>query len=125
MLNEVLRNYRVAFGQWLPLLATHVFIRLVIASLLLPLISLLLASTLYFSNQTALTDQDIATFLLTPAGAIGAVAILSMLIIAIILDVVVATAIVRQGPKGPLAALRIAAGHTLHSVQRLLPFGVR
>lgn len=125
MLKDVFQNYRVALGQWLPLLATHLFIRLVVAALLLPLISLLLASTLYFSDQTALTDQDIASFLLTPAGAIGALAILTMALIALVLDVVIATAIIRQGPSGPLAALRIAVAHTLHSVQRLAPLIVR
>ena len=122
ILEAVLRSYRAALGRWLPLVASHLFIRLVITSLMVPVIGLLLAITLLFSDQTALTDQDIAGFLLTPAGAVGAVIILSMVLVALVLDTVVATAILRGRSRRPLEALSLAAGFTLHAVPRLLAF---
>ena len=125
ILHDVLHSYRSAFARWLPYLAAHIFIRLIVTSLMVPLIALALSATLFFSDQTSLTDQDIAKFLFTPAGIIGAFAILCLLISALVLDVVVATAILRQHSHKPVAALRVATGFVLHSVQRLLPFVLR
>lgn len=122
---DVLRSFQIALQRWAPLLAAHVFIRLVITSVLFPLIGLLLAATLVFSNQSALTDQDIAKFFLTPAGAIGAIVILSMSLVAIVLDVVVATAVLRQDVRRPFSALALATVFTAHSIPRLLPFVTR
>ncbi|MDU8944289.1 glycerophosphodiester phosphodiesterase family protein [Ovoidimarina sediminis] len=122
ILQDVLESYRLALRTWLPFLTAHLFIRLVVASLMVPVIGLLLALTLAFSGQSALTDQDIAKFLLTPAGAIGALVILSLLVIALVLDVLVATAILRQRPAGPLTTLALATRFTLASAPRLLPF---
>ncbi|MEX0282710.1 MAG: glycerophosphodiester phosphodiesterase family protein [Arenibacterium sp.] len=123
--SNVIENYRNAIHHWLPLLVAHLFIRLVVATLMVPMMGLLLALTLFFSDQSALTDQDIARFLLTPAGAIGAVAILSLLVIALVLDVMVATVVLRQSARHPLKALKLAAHFVHHSAPRLLPFVAR
>ena len=125
MLQSVLESYRAALRRWLPIVVAHAFVRLFVTTLLAPLIGLLLASTLLFSDQTALTDQDIARFLLTPAGAIGALVVLSFVIVAGVLDVVVATAILRQRTVGPLGSLRVATEFILQAVPRLLSFVAR
>ncbi|MEL6807562.1 MAG: glycerophosphodiester phosphodiesterase family protein [Pseudomonadota bacterium] len=122
ILHDVLYAYRAALARWLPFLAAHLFIRLIVTSLMVPLIAVALSVTLLFSNQTSLTDQDIAKFLFTPAGLIGAFAILCLLITALVLDVVVATAILRQRARKPSDALRLATGFVLRSLPRLLPF---
>ncbi len=122
MFQDIVQSYRAALRLWLPLVTAHVFIRMVVASLMVPMIGILLAATLAFSDQTALTDQDIAWFLLTPAGTVGALVVLSVVIVAMVLDVVMATAILRQRPLGPLDTLRLASGFVLHSIPRLLPF---
>ena len=122
MFQDISQSYKAALRLWLPLVSAHVFIRMVVASLMVPVIGFLLASTLVFSDQTALTDQDIAWFLLTPAGAVGALIILSFMIVAMVLDVVMATAILRQRPLGLMETLRLASGFVLHSIPRLLPF---
>jgi glycerophosphoryl diester phosphodiesterase len=125
IIRDVAECYNRAFRHWFSFLVAHLFIRLVVASLMVPLIGFLLALTLFFSDQSALTDQDIARFLLTPAGAIGALAILSLLLIALVLDVLVATAVLRQPLRGAVNTLMLAAHFTLRSVPRLLPFVAR
>lgn len=124
-LNSVLSSYSDALRRWMPFLASHLYVRLVVASLMVPVIGLLLAATLLLSDQTALTDQDIARFMLSPAGAIGAIVVLSLLLVAVVLDLVVATAILQQHRSGPLEALLLAARFSLHAVPRLLPFVAR
>lgn len=79
MIRNVLVDYRQALRFVAPFLATHVFVRLVSAVLVTPLIGVLIAVPLWFSDQSALTDQDIARFLVTPAGALGALALGSVL----------------------------------------------
>jgi glycerophosphoryl diester phosphodiesterase len=124
MLQETLNSYREALRLWLPFLAVHLFIRLVTTAALVPVIGLLLAVSLSFSEQSALTDQDIARFLLTPAGAIGALAVISLLIVAAVLDVAVMTAILRQGARHPLRSLQAAAGFVPGALPRLARFAL-
>lgn len=125
MIQDVLQSYRTALQRGLPLISAHLFVRLVITSLMVPLISLALATTLLFTDQTGLTDQDIAKFFFTPAGFLGAIAILSLLIVALVLDVVVATVILRQNPRGFRNALRVAANAVLSEAPGLFAFVAR
>ncbi|MGA9433192.1 MAG: glycerophosphodiester phosphodiesterase, partial [Roseobacter sp.] len=94
MFQSILLSYRHALRLWVPLLASHIFVRLVATAVLLPLTGILLAFTLSFSDQSALTDQDIARFLLTPAGAIGALVVGAFVIIAAVVDVAFMTAVI-------------------------------
>jgi glycerophosphoryl diester phosphodiesterase len=124
MLRETVSSYREALRLWLPFLTVHLFIRLVTTAILVPVVGLLLAATLAFSDQTAVTDQDIARFLLTPAGAAGGLAVVSLMIVAAVLDVAVMTAILRQGGRHPLRTLQTAAGFTLGALARLARFAL-
>ncbi|ABG30032.1 glycerophosphoryl diester phosphodiesterase family protein [Roseobacter denitrificans OCh 114] len=98
------------------------FVRLIIAAVLVPLIAALLAITLSFSDQSALTDQDIARFLLTPVGAIGAVFIASLIIVAATIDIAVMTAVLRSDQRGAGKALAAAFGFLTRSLPRLAVF---
>lgn len=115
-------SYRQALALWFPLLCVHIFVRLMIAAVLVPLIAALLAITLSFSDQSALTDQDIARFLLTPIGALGAVIISSLLIVAATIDVAVMSAVLRSGQHGAGKALGAAFGFLTRSLPRLAVF---
>jgi glycerophosphoryl diester phosphodiesterase len=88
-LSRILAHFQVAFAYRMPFTATHLTVRLVIAALLVPLIGLVLSSAIGFSDRSALTDQDIARFLLTPAGAFSALTAISLGIAAAVLDVTV------------------------------------
>ena len=99
MFNETLISYKEAIRQWLPLVSVHLFVRLVTLAVLVPVIGSLLAFTLSFSDQSALTDQDIARFLLTPMGALGAFIVGSCLIAAAVVDIAGMAGVVRAQAK--------------------------
>ncbi len=124
MLRDTLDSYAQALRLWLPFLAVHLFIRLATSAVLVPVIGLLLALTLWFSGQSALTDQDIARFLVTPAGAIGGLAVVSLLVVAAVLDIAAMTAILLQGARRPIRALRSAAAFAPGALPRLARFAL-
>ena len=106
-LRKVVSSYRTAWGLFWPLFATHLAIRLVIAAGLVPLSSLLLALAISLSDQNALTDQDIARFLLTPAGFSAALAVASLAIVGVVLDLSVMTDILRSGERTARGGLKL------------------
>lgn len=124
MLRETLNSYAEALRLWLPFLAVHLFVRLATTAVLVPVIGLLLAMTLSFSDQGALTDQDIARFLFTPAGALGGLAVVSLLLVAAVLDIAAMTAIILQGARHPIRALRSAAAFAPGALPRLARFAL-
>ena len=124
MFQSILLSYRHALRLWVPLLASHVFVRLVATAVLLPLIGALLAITLSFSDQSALTDQDIARFLLTPVGAIGALILGAFVIIAAVVDVAFMTAVIRAEQATVAKSLRIATGFLIGVLPRLFAFAI-
>jgi len=124
VLRETLDSYAQALRLWLPFLAVHLFVRLATAAVLVPVIGFLLVLTLWFSGQSALTDQDIARFLVTPAGAIGGLAVVSLLVVAAVLDLAAMTAILLQGARHPIRALRSAAGFAPGALPRLARFAL-
>ncbi len=124
MIQAVTASYRQAWRFLSAFLATHVFFLLVSSALLVPIIGSLLSITLSFSDQTALTDQDIARFMATPAGAIGGAVTLSVVIAALILDVSVMTASLRSGRTRPTTALKDAITFSVKSAPRLVVFAL-
>lgn len=122
ILAEVIRCFDRARGFLLPFLATHLALRLVVTALVLPLAGMLFGLAIATSDQSALTDQDIARFLLTPVGALGALGVASLLLAASVLDVAVMTVTLRSGTRSPLAALRVGAGAIAPRFPRVLRF---
>lgn len=84
-----------AFGRSAGRLAAftvaHVVLRIVASAVMIPLAGLALTLALSRSGQSALTDQDIALFLLTPEGFAGMLALFSILIAVAVLDLAVMT----------------------------------
>ncbi|MFT5438251.1 MAG: glycerophosphoryl diester phosphodiesterase [Alphaproteobacteria bacterium] len=124
MLSQILNSYRHALRLIGPFLAIHVFFRLISSAILVPVIVLLAGIAISFSDQSALTDQDIARFLATPAGAIGGLAIVSLLIVSAILDVALMTGVLRSGVRRPIAALRTAAAFSLRAALPMARFAL-
>lgn len=122
LFSEALTSYREAIRQWVPLVSVHVFVRLVTLAVLVPIIGLLLAIAISFSDQPALTDQDIAWFLLTPAGAIGALVVTSFVLAAAIIDVAVMTTVLRAHARGIAAPLAVVFGFLKDALPRLVFF---
>lgn len=124
MFSEALTNYKEALRYWLPLLSAHFFVRLIVLALLLPVIGGLLAITLSFSDQSALTDQDIARFLLTPAGALGALVIAAMIFAAAVVDIAVMTTVLRTRSQGFTTVGSMVLGFLSTAMPRILQFAV-
>ena len=122
MLADVLGSYRQAMQRFGPFLAVHVFFRLVSAGILVPVIGVLAAVAISISGQSALTDQDIAHFLVTPAGGIVGLTMLSLLLVSSVLDVAMMTVILRSGQLHTLAALATAIGFILRAITALARF---
>lgn len=102
---DVAAAYRIALSYLVPFAAIHLSLRLLAAAVILPLFGLLLAAVLATSGESVLTDQDIARFLLTPIGFIGALALLSLFIIASVLDLALMTNTLHRRERSSIRAL--------------------
>jgi glycerophosphoryl diester phosphodiesterase len=103
--------YRAAWRYLAPFTAIHLALRLLAAAVIVPLSGLVLSTALSASGETALTDQDIAGFLLTPVGFVGGLALAAFAIITAVLDLAVMTDTLRRKEHRPVRAL--ASGLTL------------
>lgn len=121
---HVLASYRAAFGFLGPLALIHLSVRLLAAAVIVPAAGLALAAALAASGQSAVTDQDIARFLLTPAGFAGALALASLAVMAAVLDVAIMTNTMRRQEHRPVQAVLSGLGFFLRRVARLFAFGV-
>jgi glycerophosphoryl diester phosphodiesterase len=104
-LHAVLSAYRQALSRALLFTALHLSVRLVVSVVVVPLAGVILGLALRWSGDPALTDQDIAGFVLSPLGALGAVAVAGVLIVATVLDLALMTAVLRQPVRGAWPAL--------------------
>ncbi len=95
------------------MLVAHLLVRLLVLAVLAPVSSLILSLAIAVRGERALTDQDIAFFLLTPAGLAGGLAVACLLIVGAILDVAVMTGVLRGGN-------RTIAGVITHGVRPVL-----
>jgi glycerophosphoryl diester phosphodiesterase len=96
---DVLASFRVAWRFRWPLLVAHLLVRLFVLAIIMPLASMLLSLAIATSGQSALTDQDIAHFLVTPIGLTAALGTFCLLIASAVLDVALMTSILRAGER--------------------------
>lgn len=73
-------------GAWRPMLAVHLAFLIVSTAVLTPLGGLSLRSVVALSGQKALSDTEIASFLLSPAGALAGILVAAVLLTLAILD---------------------------------------
>ncbi len=125
MFESALRSYRHAVRLWVPLLVSHLFVRLVAIAVLVPMMGALLGFMLTFSDQAALTDQDIARFLLTPVGALGALLLGAALISTAVFDLAFMTAVLRADQPTVGRSLCVATGFLIEAFPRLFAFALQ
>ena len=68
VLQDVFASYRASLQFLAPFTLIHLSVRLLAAAVFVPVSGLVLAAALAASGQNVITDQEIARFLLTPAG---------------------------------------------------------
>lgn len=124
-MGRVVKAYRGALTRTLQLTALHLSVRLAISMILLPLAGLALGLGLRWFGDSALTDQDIAVFLLSPAGALAALAVAGVLVVAATLDIALMTASLRQPSAGTGADLLAAWRMVLPRLGAVFGVGVR
>ncbi|TVP81638.1 glycerophosphodiester phosphodiesterase family protein [Thioalkalivibrio sp.] len=114
VLQDVFASYRASLQFLAPFTLIHLSIRLLAAAVIVPVSGLVLAAALAASGQNVVTDQDIAWFLLTPVGFAGALALISLSIVASVLDVAVMTDTLRRQehrvPRALLSGLGLFLG---------------
>ena len=125
LFREINAAYRVAWSYAAPFTLIHLALRLLSAAVIVPASGLVLAAALAMNGQTAMTDQDIAVFLLTPAGFTGILAIIGLSIIASLLDLTVMTSTLRRGEHRATAALISGLSLVLGRFTALFRLGVR
>ena len=124
-LHAIAAAYRTAWTYLAPFTAIHLVVRLLAAAVIVPLSGLVLAAALALRGETALTDQDIAGFLLTPAGFVGALTLVALSIIAAVLDLAVMTNTLRRGDHGAAHALLSGLFLILGRFAALFGFGIQ
>jgi glycerophosphoryl diester phosphodiesterase len=121
---DVRTGYGIALGFLGPFALTHLGVRLLTAAIVVPATGLVLAAALAASGESAITDHDIARFLLTPAGFAGALALLVLSIMAAILDVAAMTVTLRRREHRAIGALLAGLGLLVSRFPGLFRFGL-
>lgn len=106
----VLQSYKAAWrfgGVFVPVYA---ILRLLVYAIVAPLLGLAITLGVSLSDQSALTDQDIARFILTPAGFVVTLAVLSLLLMGEVFSLAIMTGVLRSDQPTLLSALQSAFG---------------
>ncbi|MEM8629847.1 MAG: glycerophosphodiester phosphodiesterase family protein [Pseudomonadota bacterium] len=124
MLSTVLAAYSAAWKDRSGLVVVYLGLALLALALIGPLVGGAINLAVSMSGQTALTDQDIAGFLLSPAGFVLGIVCISLVLLTIILSFAVMTVRLWQSDHNGLAALRNALGFLLSRWRDLLTFAI-
>lgn len=123
-LSKVSTHFRVAFAYRMPFIATHLAVRLVTSALFVPMIGLLLGIVVGFSGRSAMTDQDIAWLLMTPAGAFTALAAITLGIAAAALDIALMMYMLAIREQHVMPAIRQGFAFVLPRFPRIIRFSL-
>ncbi|MEO1108581.1 MAG: glycerophosphodiester phosphodiesterase [Pseudomonadota bacterium] len=80
--SAIVRAYSEAWARRQTFVPIYIAVRLLLIALIAPAMAAAINLAVSLSDQSALTDQDIATFILSPAGFIAALVVLSLFLMA-------------------------------------------
>ena len=118
-MNEMPALLRQFAARWKTYLALHLAVALLIFLVLAPLSSLLLRLAVMLSGDAALSDQDIAWFILSPAGFIAFVVLFSVFSIIVFLEhaaMVTAASLLERGHPAPVSGVLLFLGRRFGSL---------
>jgi len=121
----VTHAYAEAWARRRVFVPIYIAVRLLLVALVAPGVAVAVNLAVSLSNQTALTDQDIAMFLLSPAGFIAGVTVLSLFLLAEVLVFAVMAGSLRMGEGDPWRAGSAALALNLSRFPALFGFAVR
>lgn len=108
--NSVFIAFTVARRFVLSLFVIHFTFRLLGLAVIGPVIGAIFMLAIQLSNQKALTDLDIAAFVLSPIGFIAALAVFSLVLAAVILDFTAMTFVLLRRENRPIAGVQRSIG---------------
>lgn len=117
--------YRLAMEKWRVVLVLYLTMQILAVAVIAPLTSVLINSAVRFSDQSALTDQDIAAFLLSPGGFVVGLLVLSIILATQIAVFAVMAATLRLPTAGAMRTTRAALGLVLRRFRALAEFALR
>ncbi|WP_300068625.1 glycerophosphodiester phosphodiesterase family protein [uncultured Ruegeria sp.] len=123
--SAVTNAYAGAWERRRVFLPIYIAVRLLLVALIAPGVAIAVNLSVSLSNQSALTDQDIAMFLLSPAGFIAAIVVLSLFLLAEVFVFSVMAGSLRMGESDPWRAGSAAIGLILSRLPALFGFAVR
>ncbi|MBE1285752.1 MAG: glycerophosphodiester phosphodiesterase [Rhodobacteraceae bacterium] len=121
-LSIVFKAYSDALSRWRIILPVYLFLRVLAFAIIAPLIGLLINAAVALSDQPALTDQDIAMFLLTPAGFVLGLIVLSVILASEIGSFAVIAETLRLPERSPLRLARLAIAAVVARARALTVF---
>ena len=108
-IQTVVSAFSRAWASRVTMISTVLTFRLIALAILTPALGLLTNLVVSLSSQSALTDQDIARFLLTPVGSIAAIGVLSIVIVISVLGFALITLVIHNDIPEVLNALHTGA----------------
>lgn len=123
-LTTVISAYRAAWSRGIVITGLYLALRLAVYAVLAPLLGALLNLAVSLSDQSALTDQDIAGFFLTPAGFVAAVVVIALFLLIEVLGFAVMAALWRADRGDRLTRARAALVAVLRRTRPLIAFAV-
>ncbi|WP_424985333.1 glycerophosphodiester phosphodiesterase family protein [Microbulbifer sp. S227A] len=123
-LTTVISAYRAAWSRGIVITGLYLALRLAVYAVLAPLLGALLNRAVSLSDQSALTDQDIAGFFLTPAGFVAAIVVIALFLLIEVLGFAVMAALWRADRGDRLTRARAALVAVLRRTRPLIAFAV-
>ncbi len=124
-IGTVLRCYGDAWRLGGLFVGVHLVVRLLAYAVITPLLGALVTLAVSLSDQSALTDQDIAAFIATPAGFVATIGLLGLFLVAEVLGFAVMSAIIRGGGDDGWKSLSGALALVARRARVLVEFAVR
>ncbi len=119
----VIRSFEDAWSRRGFIFSIYVALQIAAYAVIAPAVSAVINLAVSLSNQSALTDQDIALSILSPGGFVVALAVVSVLLLAEVVGFTFMAAVLRQDSTG-LQAARTALALVLYKSRALLTFAV-
>ncbi len=123
--SAVTKAYKGAWARRRVFVPIYVVVRLLLIALIAPGVAIAVNLAVSLSSQTALTDQDIAAFILSPLGFAVAIAMLSLFLLAEIFVFSVMAGSLRMGESDPWRAGSAAIKLILSRLPALFGFAAR
>jgi glycerophosphoryl diester phosphodiesterase len=118
-------GFRSAWELRWPLLLSHLVFSLLVLAVMAPLVSLAIRGAIAFSGQPALSDFDIAIYLLSPVGFVAGLLALSLLFTTAVLDTAFMMAIARDARSTGRGRFEAGVASILPRLHRVMGFAWR